>query len=54
MNPLCRVLQLLPSITIVILSLAIEPLAAQAQQPDDFVPVTDAVLQAPAPDDWPN
>ena len=25
---------------------------AQAQSPDDFVPVTDAMLQAPAPDDW--
>ena len=25
---------------------------AQAQSSDDFVPVTDAMLQAPAPDDW--
>jgi len=54
MNALYRALRMFPSITIVILSLAIEPLPAQAQQPDAFVPVTDAVLQAPAPDDWPN
>ena len=25
---------------------------AQAQSADDFVPVTDAMLQVPSPDDW--
>ena len=31
----------------------VAPPDAQAQSPDDFVPVTDAMLQAPAPGDWP-
>ena len=33
--------------------LLLTPLAAvQAQSSDDFVPVTDAMLQNPAPEDW--
>ena len=33
---------------------ALPPAAVHAQVPaDDFVPVTDAMLQNPPPDDWP-
>ena len=33
---------------------ALAPASAQAQTPAaDFVPVTDAMLQDPAPEDWP-
>ena len=36
----------------VLLLLATLPVAARAQSSDDFVPVTDAMLQDPAPEDW--
>ncbi len=36
----------------VLLPLATLPAAARAQSSDDFVPVTDAMLQDPAPGDW--
>ena len=32
--------------------LALAPAAALAQSPSRFVPVTDAMLQSPAPGDW--
>ena len=35
-----------------VLSLATTPVAAQSQSSTDFVPVTDAMLQDPAPADW--
>ena len=37
----------------VLLLAAASPVTARAQAPDDFVPVTDAMLQDPAPEDWP-
>ena len=35
-----------------VLAAAVAAPAALAQAPSEFVPVTDAMLQAPAPDDW--
>ena len=35
-----------------LLAPAVFPAAAHAQAPDDFVPVTDAMLQDPDPEDW--
>ena len=40
-----------PAIALALMSLATGPVTAQAQSPD-FVPVTDAMLQNPAPADW--
>ena len=37
---------------VTVLSLAPTPVAAQAESSADFVPVTDAMLQDPAPADW--
>ena len=36
----------------VLLSVALPPIVAYAQSSRDFVPVTDAMLQDPAPEDW--
>ena len=42
----------IPSVVLAVLSLAAGAVPAHAQTADDFVPVTDAMLQAPAPEDW--
>ena len=44
--------QCVPSVVLAVLSLAAGAVPAHAQTADDFVPVTDAMLQAPAPEDW--
>ena len=38
-----------PSVVLVVLSLAAGAAPVHAQTADDFVPVTDAMLEAPAP-----
>ncbi len=40
-------------VLIALASLVAVPTTAAAQPNDDFVPVTDAMLQDPAPEDWP-
>ena len=40
------------TLSAVLLLLAAPAVTARAQSPDDFVPVTDAMLQDPAPEDW--
>ena len=40
------------TLSVVLLFLASTPVTARAQSSDDFVPVTDAMLQDPAPEDW--
>ena len=40
------------TLSAVLLFLASTPLTARAQSSDDFVPVTDVMLQDPAPEDW--
>ena len=40
------------TLSAVLLLLAAAPVTAQTQSSDDFVPVTDAMLQDPAPEDW--
>ena len=54
MDALFRALQVVLLITAVILPLVTEPLTAQTQAPDGFVPVTDDMLQEPSPNDWIN
>ena len=39
-------------IAIAVLALGFNPLVGSAQSPDDFVPVTDAMLQDPDPAHW--
>ena len=40
------------TLSAVLLFLASTPVTARGQSSDDFVPVTDAMLQDPAPEDW--
>ena len=54
MDALFRALQVFLLIATVILPLVTEPLTAQTQDPDGFVPVTDDMLQEPSPNDWIN
>jgi len=42
----------IPSLAIVVLTLTWSTAEARAQSADSFVPVTDAMLQNPAPEDW--
>ena len=49
--PRCRRLGIAPSPAVAAGALLAIAGAASAQ-PDDFVPVTDAMLQDPAPEDW--
>ena len=43
---------LLTALASATLALALVPGAAHAQSPDEFVPVTDEMLQDPSPGDW--
>ena len=54
MDALLRARQVFLALTIIVLSLQTEPLTAQTQDPDSFIPITDDMLQAPSPDDWIN
>ena len=47
-----RLLGVLLMLTLVASAVLLAPAAAQAQPASDFVPVTDAMLQNPAPGDW--
>ena len=47
-----RLLGALLTLTLVASAVFLAPPAAQAQPASDFVPVTDEMLQDPAPGDW--
>ena len=48
----CPASRVIPSLAIVVLTLTWSTAEARAQSADSFVPVTDAMLQNPAPEDW--
>ena len=52
MQPRCLVSRSVPFMVAVLLALAPAPAAAQAEPQAPFVPVTDAMLEDPAPGDW--
>ena len=47
-----RVLRCVLVIALVAGILALAPVSVHAQSATDFVPVTDAILKEPSPDDW--
>ena len=52
MHPMCLVVRGVPLVAAVFVALAPVPGSAQAESPAPFVPVTDAMLEDPAPGDW--
>ena len=52
MRPRCLVPRIVLFIAAALSALAPAPAGAQAEPPAPFVPVTDAMLEDPAPGDW--